>query len=113
MKRGIGGWRTEEERPELNEHYAPAKSKFNGEIGFCTECGEPTCALNRYECHRFAATGEFLVQTRNVPRHKKVFFTFHDFHKTDAIEYFLDNYTTALHPLSHQGLKEPNKKCTK
>ena len=68
MRRGIGGINTEEERPELNEHYALAKAKFKGEIGFCTECGDPRCALNRYECHRMTATSEFLMRIRNVPK---------------------------------------------
>ena len=52
MRRGIGGSAAEYERPELCQHYDAAKRSFDGNIGFCSECDQPTCAINRYEMQR-------------------------------------------------------------
>ena len=52
MRRGIGGSSAEFERPELCQHYEAAKRSFDGNIGFCSECDHPNCAINRYEVQR-------------------------------------------------------------
>ena len=52
MRRGIGAAFAEYERPECCPHYERAKRAFNGIIGFCSECDDPRCAINRYETQR-------------------------------------------------------------
>ena len=52
MRRGIGAEFAKYERPECCPHYEIAKRSFDGNIGFCTECNDPRCAINRYENQR-------------------------------------------------------------
>ena len=53
MRRGCGP-NAEYERPELCNHYESTKRAFDGNIGFCVECDDPACAINRYETQRYA-----------------------------------------------------------
>ena len=48
-----------------------------------------------------------MIAIRNFPSHKSVFFTFHDFFTPEAIERFLTNHTTPVHPLNRQNAR-PN-----
>ena len=53
MRRGINHSNADNERPELSSHYDAAKQAFRGNIGFCSECDDSKCAINRYEMQRY------------------------------------------------------------
>ena len=105
MKRGIGDENATYERPECCPHYDSAKRSFDGAITFCSECEDPRCAINRYECQRFAATAEFIIAIQKLPRHKVANFNFHDFFKPDEIDRFLQFYTVSCRPWTKQNSK--------
>ena len=106
MRRGIGSPNAELERPELCNHYELAKRSFDGIIGFCSECGDTRCPINRYECQRFAATAELINACRSFPRQRCTYFNFHDFFKPAEIEKFLQVFTVPERPLNAQNAKE-------
>ena len=107
MRRGVRGI-AEEERPELSPHYEASKRNFKGRINFCAQCKDGRCAVNRYECHRYAATAEFLETIERDRSDGSPVFSFHDFYGTDKIEYFLQNFTVPVEDYANQTNEKPN-----
>ena len=83
----------------------------NFNISFCAKCGEEDCAINRYECQRYAATAEFLCDMQNLPVEERPVFGMLDFFAENEVEYFLEEYTETAFPIEQRmvvpaGLKK-------
>ena len=102
MARGLVGLKGHQERPELNAHYNSSKNSFTTSISFCADCGEGKCPLNRYPAHMILATAELIETCLKLPGEEQVLLTMHDFFREDELEYFLEQFTRPVTPLTHR-----------
>ena len=73
-------------------------------ISFCAACDKEDCAINRYECQRYAATGEFLNEMQNLPAGERPVLTMQDFFADNECEWFLDNFTETAFPIEQRNI---------
>ena len=93
LKRGLDPFYVTDDRLEISPHYEASKSKAKFGYSFCTECSEPSCALNKAMCIVFQTVAEMIEKFSQFEASKRIKLSMLDFFREDEIEHFLTKFT--------------------